>query len=187
MHTPPAEGNFCDEHGNSLKPTTMEYYNWHTGYNDKSNKMANNCSMSCHIWKWTNKLFFHLVDLTILNSWILASCGAKCAHRDFRLFVRKLLKESGRELCPELAMIGRPTPAPTSAAWLQSNHNKHWSQGTVEVLCVLSSWTHYVDRVLLCKAQSWITFVSMYWGLPYKIVLIKLTCPRWHANADTFC
>jgi len=31
MHCPPAEGNFCDEHGNTLKPVTMQDYNKHMG------------------------------------------------------------------------------------------------------------------------------------------------------------
>jgi hypothetical protein len=29
MHHPPAEGNFCDEHGNSLKPAIVQNYNTH--------------------------------------------------------------------------------------------------------------------------------------------------------------
>jgi len=38
--------------------------------------------------RWTMKLFFHLLDLTVLNSWILLSlCGAKYSDRDFRLFL----------------------------------------------------------------------------------------------------
>jgi len=42
------------------------------------------------------KLFFHLLDLTVLNSWILlSSCGAKYTHGDFRLLlVRKLIEEA---------------------------------------------------------------------------------------------
>ncbi|PNF14553.1 hypothetical protein B7P43_G14961 [Cryptotermes secundus] len=49
-------------------------------------------------WKWTNKLFFHLLDLTILNSYILlSSCGAKLSHREFRLaLVWNMLEHAGR-------------------------------------------------------------------------------------------
>jgi hypothetical protein len=35
---------------------------------DVSDMMANNYSISPKTWKWTAKLFFHLVDLTILNA-----------------------------------------------------------------------------------------------------------------------
>jgi hypothetical protein len=84
MHVSPAEGNFCDESGNALKPAIMEDYNRHMGYVDKSDRMANSYSISRRTWKWTKKLFFHLLDLTILNSQILLkSCGSKLSHRDF--------------------------------------------------------------------------------------------------------
>jgi hypothetical protein len=84
IHVSPAEGNFCDESGNALKPATMEDYNRHMGYIDKSDRMANSYSISCRTWKWMKKLFFHLLDLTILNSHsVLKSCGSKFSHRDF--------------------------------------------------------------------------------------------------------
>ena len=54
----------------------------------------------------TKKLFFHLLDVTVLNSSILLhSCGAKyIAHRDFRLLlVRNLIEEAGKSQ-------DRPTP-----------------------------------------------------------------------------
>jgi hypothetical protein len=41
MHHLPAEGNFCDEHGNTLKPVIIQDYNQHMGYVDKSNHMTN--------------------------------------------------------------------------------------------------------------------------------------------------
>jgi hypothetical protein len=35
-------------------------------------------SVSWRTWKWTKKCFFHLLDLTILSSYIsLTSCGRK--------------------------------------------------------------------------------------------------------------
>ena len=87
MDTPPAEGNFCDSN-HPMEPNIMERYNWHVGYIDTSDHMANSCSVSQRTFKWTTKLFFHLVDLTVLNSWILlSSCGAKYTHRDFSLLL----------------------------------------------------------------------------------------------------
>jgi hypothetical protein len=63
----------------------MEDYNRHMGYVDKGDKMANSCSISCSTWKWTTKLFIHLLHLAILNSYILlSSCdGKKISHSDF--------------------------------------------------------------------------------------------------------
>jgi hypothetical protein len=35
IHQPPAEGNFCDDHGNALKPAIVQECNKHMGYVDK--------------------------------------------------------------------------------------------------------------------------------------------------------
>jgi hypothetical protein len=57
IYDPAAECNFCYERGNALKPATMEDYNRHRGYIDKSDRMANSSSISYHTWKWMRKLF----------------------------------------------------------------------------------------------------------------------------------
>jgi len=76
MHHPPAEGNFCDEHGNTLKPATIQGCNRH-----KSDRMMNIYSISRWTWEWTKKLFFHLLVLIILNSYILCiSCSSTLFH-----------------------------------------------------------------------------------------------------------
>jgi len=46
----------------------MEQYNWHVGYFNSSDCMASSYSMGRCTFKWTMKLFFHLLDLTVLNS-----------------------------------------------------------------------------------------------------------------------
>ena len=73
-----AEGNFCDYCNCPMKPNIVEQYNRHVGYIDSSDHMASGYLMSQRTSKWTTKLFVHLLDLTVLNSWIpLFSCGAK--------------------------------------------------------------------------------------------------------------
>jgi hypothetical protein len=91
MHCPPAEGSFCDEHGNAIKPAIVADYNMHMGYVDK----ADSYSISRRTWKWINKLFFHLLDV-ILNSFILlSSCNAKLSHRELRhALVRNMLEHA---------------------------------------------------------------------------------------------
>jgi len=98
MDPPPEEGNFCDDSKRAVKPQIMAWYNRHMGYVDISDRIANSYSMCRRTFKWTTKLFFHLLDLTVLNSWILlSSCGAKCTHKGFRLLpVRNLIEEAGR-------------------------------------------------------------------------------------------
>jgi hypothetical protein len=59
------------------------YYNHHMGYVNKRNKMANSYSIHRRTIKWMKKLFFQLLDLAILNSYILhSSCGGKKISRD---------------------------------------------------------------------------------------------------------
>ena len=81
MNPPPAEGNFCDGSNCSMNPDIVERYNQYMGYVDNSDRIANSYSMSRHTFKWTTNLFFHFLNLTVLNSWIpLSSFGAKYTH-----------------------------------------------------------------------------------------------------------
>ena len=81
MDPSPAEGNFCDSSNRPVKPRILEWYVRHMGYISSSDHMANSSSMSQCTFKWTAKLFFHLLGLTVLNSCILLlSCGAKYTH-----------------------------------------------------------------------------------------------------------
>jgi hypothetical protein len=125
---PPREGNYRDEHGNAIKPAIVADYNRHMGYVDKADRMANSYTASRRTWKWTKKLFFHLLDLAILNSYILfSSCGEKkISHRDFRLtLIREMLARAGHE--PRSSMpVGRPAPPSTNIGRLDTRHNKHW-------------------------------------------------------------
>jgi hypothetical protein len=99
-------------------------------YVNNSDHMGNCYSMSQRTFKGTIKLFFHLLDLTVLNSWILLFlCGAKYMHPDFRLLpVRNLIEEAGRSQdCPIPSLAGRPGAASTNVVRLESHHNKQAS------------------------------------------------------------
>jgi hypothetical protein len=81
MDPPPEEGSFCGDSKRAVKPQIVGQYNQHMGYVDISDRMANSYSMCRRTFKWTTKLFFHLLDLTVLKSWLLLpSRGAKCTH-----------------------------------------------------------------------------------------------------------
>jgi hypothetical protein len=78
MHTPPLNGNFRDEAGHAVKPHVVEDYNAHMGFVDKSDRMVNSYGIARRTWKWTKKLFFHLLDMTFLNAYLLhKSCDGK--------------------------------------------------------------------------------------------------------------
>jgi hypothetical protein len=80
MHVPPAEGNF-KEGGKAMKPLIVEDCTTRMCYIDLSDRMANSYGIGKKTRKWMKKLFFHLLDLTILNSYILyKSCGGNMTH-----------------------------------------------------------------------------------------------------------
>jgi len=69
MHTPPVEGNFTDESGQAIKPYVVDY-NAYMGFVDKSDRMVNSYGIAHRTWMWMKKLFFHLIDMTILNTFL---------------------------------------------------------------------------------------------------------------------
>jgi len=114
MHTPPVEGNFCEESGHAVKPHVIEDYNTHMGYVDKSDRMVNSYGIARRMWKWTKKLFFHLTDMAILNAFLLhKTCGCKMTHKKFReVLVCNLITEShGQNVTSSGVSRGRPSPS----------------------------------------------------------------------------
>jgi len=79
----------------------------------KSDHMMNFYAVSRWTWKWTKKIFFHLLDLAILNSTIiLASCGSKLSYRQFRLsLVRDSIQEGRRVPQSQTARRRRQAPS----------------------------------------------------------------------------
>jgi hypothetical protein len=51
----PAEGNFCNEGGKTIKPHIVKDYNLHMGYVDKGDKMGNSHN-SRRTFKWKKKI-----------------------------------------------------------------------------------------------------------------------------------
>ncbi|PNF22859.1 hypothetical protein B7P43_G16576, partial [Cryptotermes secundus] len=136
MHSPPAEGSFCYEHGNAIKPAVVADYNKHMCYVDKVDRMANIYGICRRTWKWTNKLFFHLLDLTILNSHILLkSCGANWTHRDFRLaLVRNMLELAGRGPSRPQRPRGRTPAVRSEPSRIGEVTTQHWPTSSISNL-----------------------------------------------------
>jgi hypothetical protein len=127
IHDAAAEGNFCDNNGKAIKPQIVAYYNRHMGYVDKGDRMANSYSINRCTWNWTKKLFFHLSDLTVLNSYILlSSCGSKkISHRDFQItLLGNVLVQAGLERNVQRPVVR--TPAATQVIRFEERGRKHW-------------------------------------------------------------
>ena len=153
IHNPPREGNYCDEHGNAIKPTIVADYNRHMGHIDNADGMANSYTASRRTWKWTKKLFFHLLDLAIINSYILlSSCGGKkISHRDFRLtLIGEMLARSGHEPRPSFP-VGRPGPASANIGRLDTRQNKHWPGRNPKGRCCRVCSARGVKRTVVFK------------------------------------
>jgi hypothetical protein len=126
MHQPPTNGNFCDEHGNAMQPELIQDYNRHMGYADVGGRMTNSYLIQWRTWKWTKKLFFHLLDMTILNSFLLlTACGTKITHRYFRLSLMRNLIERAGGLPGPLRPLGRPCVSQKQVTWLEVNFISH--------------------------------------------------------------
>jgi hypothetical protein len=128
IHAAPSEGNFCNEHGKAVTPLIVADYNHHMRCLSDGKSKANSYTIGRPRWKWTKKLFFHLLDLTILNSYILlSSCsGRKISHRDFRLaLVSNMLTHAGQVRQLQRPM-GRPAGAVKHASRLECSDSEHW-------------------------------------------------------------
>ena len=154
MDPPPAEGNFCDDSNRPVKPTS---WNGITGtWVSSTFRIVWPTAIWWRNFKWTTKLFFHLLDLTVLNSWILlSSCGAQYTHRDFRLLlVRNLIEEAGKsQVCPTPSLVGRPSAAAANVVWLESRHNQHWPAKSTQLRCRLCS-SHGQRKITVFKCTK---------------------------------
>jgi hypothetical protein len=106
------------------------------------NEMANSYTISHCRWKWSRKLFFHLLDLAVLNSYVLlSSCGGrKMSHRDFRIaLVTNMVAHAGQVQQLERPM-GRPASAVTRVSRLEYSDSEHWPvQSKTRVRCRVCS------------------------------------------------
>jgi len=140
-----AEGNFCNEGGKAIKPQLVTDYNYHMGYVDKGDRMANSYSISHRTLKWTKILFYHLLDLAILNSYTQSCGGKKISHRDFRYkLIRNMLAHAGPE-----QRVPRPLGRPP-------NVESHVTVTSLEV-CSSKQWPIPPETQLrchMCKARG---------------------------------
>jgi hypothetical protein len=122
----------ANKYGKAQKHVTAEDYNWHMGYDNKGDRMANSCSSSQRTWKWT-KLLFYLLGLTILNSCIILSpCSSKMDHRKFHLaIIQNLLEVSAREFHFQATPRGGPNTQASQMKCLEAQHTEQWSACTV--------------------------------------------------------
>jgi hypothetical protein len=104
-------------------------------------------------WKLTEKLFFHLLYLTVVNSFLLlTSRGAKMAHRQLRLaLVRNLIEKAGGLHYPH-RLTGVPLGLEKQASRLGVNVSIHWPVQSSRLYCHVCSVRGIKRRAqIMCK------------------------------------
>jgi hypothetical protein len=73
--------NISSSGNEAVKHHVIEDYNAQMGFVDKYDRIVNIYGNTRRTWKWTKKLFFHVLNMTILNAYLLhKSCGEKMPH-----------------------------------------------------------------------------------------------------------
>ena len=97
------------------KPLCIDEYNRYMGGVDKSDQMLSYYGFNHKTLKWTNRVAFHLLDLAIVNSYILYKLSTQqkkhMTHSQFRIDIAKnLLLTAGVD--EETGLPDEPQPAP---------------------------------------------------------------------------
>ena len=126
------------------------------GFVDKSDRMVNSYGIARRTWKWTKKLFFHLTDMTILNTFLIhKSCGGKMTHKNFREnLVHKLIihLQEGNVTTASGPSWGRPSPAASQLSRLEVKHSEHWpSKAKIQRLCRVCSLQKQTKTTYFCR------------------------------------
>jgi hypothetical protein len=131
-------------------------------------------SISRQSWKWTKNLFLHLLDLTIPKQFVLlASCGAKVAHRDFRLtFIKDLIQEAGRFPWIQTAFSGRPTPSIGKLTRLPTEHILAPGGKSPSLSCVFSGKQTNTDEGQVRDMQYRFVLGTVLHDLSYKTTFL---------------
>nr|XP_022290940.1 piggyBac transposable element-derived protein 4-like [Crassostrea virginica] len=103
-----------DFHTNETKirPSMVHVYDKKMGAVDRNNQMVENYKLNIKTLKWWKKLFFHLINVAIVNSYIIyKECTTRSTPMVQRHFRRRLVEElleySGQT---NVAPVGRPAP-----------------------------------------------------------------------------
>ena len=95
------------------KPLCIEDYNKHMGGVDKSDQLLSYYGFIHKTIKWSNRAAFHLLDLAIVNSYILYKLSHQDknhkSHADFRLDIAtNLLLQSGYQMMDDVELSPSP-------------------------------------------------------------------------------
>jgi len=132
-------------------------------------------------WKWTKKIFFHLLDLTVLNNFIvLASCGSKLSHQLFRwTLVRDLVQEVRRVSQLQTARHERQAPSTSQLEDLTQDtaNTCLWEEREFGAMCVPLKTKNQEKNSSVHNAT---------WGLCYHCISEDQITMNWKSGAPKF-
>lgn len=104
--------DFMRNHEAKVRPSMVHVYDQKMGAVDRSNQMVENYKLGIKTMKWWKKLIFHIINIAIVNSYILykenCSFNNAMVQRHFRRkLVEQLIQSSGGSITTPL---GRPAP-----------------------------------------------------------------------------
>lgn len=100
---------------NVMKPKMIEEYNKNMGGVDKSDQLLSYCGFSHRTVKWWRRVFFHLLDTSVVNAYILykeRTTEKRLTHANFRIqLATELLAKAGQEQLHIRRHLSLPPPA----------------------------------------------------------------------------
>ena len=95
-----------------MRPSVVKVYDEKMGAVDRNNQMIENYKLCLKTMKWWKKLFFHMINIAIVNSYILykecCESSSPMVQRNFRRkLVSQMIESAGQ--C-HVVQLGRPTP-----------------------------------------------------------------------------
>lgn len=99
------------KHIEVLSPKAVDVYNHHMGGVDLLDSLLGFYRIQLRSKKWYKKIFFHLIDMCVVNAWLLwrRKSGEYMPLFNFKLAISEHLCKSGK-----IRKIGRPLSTPTS-------------------------------------------------------------------------
>jgi hypothetical protein len=125
------EDNFCYGHGNAVKPAIVGACRNHMDHANKLGRITNCYSISGRTSNY-QRLFFHLLDLTALNNFILLwSCCANFSHGHLGFLLCETFWTCQGSSLPKRP-VGRSPPLSSRVSSLKEANGQHWSTSSVK-------------------------------------------------------
>lgn len=147
-------------------PRILLDYNMNMGFVDKLDQLKSNFGLDRRSHKWWHRIFFHFIDICIVNSYILYKLnGQQISHKDFRravvtgLVAEKLVHlKTTRSSSPLCIKKHKPTVSmeirlESSAHQPERSTRRRCAVCSTKQIQIRTEWTCSVCKVPLCLSK----------------------------------